>query len=87
MPEPITELLVERGQTHGDWVYQALVSQQIKFLFRDTSNWSDLTEGQREAMEMFAVKLSRILSGNPDEPDHWRDIAGYATLVAERLGK
>lgn len=31
-------------------------------------------------------KLMRIF-GSPDNPDHWRDIAGYATLVANDLEK
>ena len=35
---------------------------------------------------MIACKIARILSGDPNWRDHWDDIAGYATLVAERLG-
>lgn len=31
-------------------------------------------------------KLMRIF-GSPDNPDHWKDIAGYATLVANDLEK
>jgi hypothetical protein len=31
------------------------------------------------------MKMSRILCGNPNEPDHWRDIAGYATLIENIL--
>jgi hypothetical protein len=31
---------------------------------------------------MIALKLSRILSGKPDEQDHWDDIAGYARLAS-----
>jgi hypothetical protein len=31
---------------------------------------------------MILNKLNRILS-SPDNPDHWLDIAGYATLVYE----
>lgn len=33
---------------------------------------------------MILNKLSRILS-SPDNPDHWLDIAGYATLVYEEV--
>jgi hypothetical protein len=40
---------------------------------------------QRESLEMNQHKVARILAGNPDEPDHWFDIAGYATLVHQRL--
>jgi hypothetical protein len=34
---------------------------------------------------MIVHKISRIVNGNPDKVDHWVDIAGYATLVADRL--
>jgi hypothetical protein len=29
--------------------------------------------------------MGRIVNGNPDKVDHWKDIAGYAMLVADRL--
>jgi hypothetical protein len=29
---------------------------------------------------MIAVKISRILTGDAGEPDHWDDIQGYAHL-------
>ena len=25
-------------------------------------------------------RVTRIIAGNADEPDHWNDIAGYAVL-------
>lgn len=40
---------------------------------------------QCEALDMIQHKIGRILSGNPNEPDHWHDIAGYATLVENIL--
>ena len=39
----------------------------------------------REALEMTAHKTARILTGEPSEPDHWLDKAGYYTLVANCL--
>ena len=40
---------------------------------------------QEDALMMISVKISRILNGDPNYSDNWRDIAGYATLVADRL--
>jgi hypothetical protein len=40
---------------------------------------------QREALDMIAHKIARIINGDPDYADSWVDIAGYATLVSERL--
>lgn len=48
-------------------------------------NRTALSSAQAEALEMIQHKIGRILSGNPNEPDHWRDIAGYATLVENIL--
>jgi hypothetical protein len=42
-------------------------------------------DDQWEALEMIASKMSRIVNGNPDKVDNWHDIAGYATLIADRL--
>ena len=45
----------------------------------------DLEPDQREALEMLALKIARILNGDPNYADSWHDVAGYATLVADRL--
>lgn len=86
MPD-ITETLIERGKTHGDSVYQFNCAQDIKMSLRQGIRWKDLTRHEREAIETIATKLSRIVSGNPHEPDHWLDISGYATLVHKELTK
>lgn len=80
-----TALTVERHKTHGDFADNARLSQAIKTLLRTRDAVTSYTDVQREALEMIALKLSRIASGNPHEPDHWRDIAGYATLVVQEL--
>jgi len=42
-------------------------------------------DDQWEALEMIVHKIGRIVNGNPDKVDSWVDIAGYATLIADRL--
>jgi hypothetical protein len=34
---------------------------------------------------MICHKMARIMNGDPNYVDSWADIAGYATLVANRL--
>jgi len=80
----VQETLNERGKTHGDFSAQAGMSQNLKMLMR-SSKFNDLTFAQREALDAITMKISRIIHGNPNEPDHWRDIAGYATLVENIL--
>ena len=36
----------------------------------------------REALDMIASKIARILSGDATHVDHWVDIGGYAELGA-----
>ena len=75
--ENLTE---ERGRTHGDWLKQAEMASGLKQRLRAGENWNRLSASQREALDMICVKMSRIVSGNPDDPDHWDDIEGYAFL-------
>jgi hypothetical protein len=44
-----------------------------------------MTMVQDEALSMIVMKISRILTGDPNHADHWADIAGYATLIANEL--
>lgn len=75
-------LLLQRQATHGDFRQHARLAQQLKFYLRQSRNWRDgrLSEEQRESIEMIVSKLARICTGDPNFPDHWDDIAGYATL-------
>lgn len=50
-----------------------------------SAKYTSMHADQMEALEMIAHKIARILNGDPDYEDSWRDIAGYATLVADRL--
>jgi hypothetical protein len=80
-------LLVERGKTHGDFADHAAVTQSIKSLLAGWHTYRNLSDIQKESLEMIAHKIGRILAGNPNHHDHWFDISGYAMLVADRLPK
>lgn len=80
----VSGLLDQRGRTHGSFDDNARVAQSIRLLFRSELGWACMSAVQREALDMIACKLSRILSGQPGHQDHWDDVAGYATLVSQR---
>ena len=85
---PTTDTLItERQKTHGDFSDSACIAQDLKTRMVATGVWIDLTAPQREALEMIAHKIGRILAGNPNFRDHWDDIAGYAKLAADRCPK
>ena len=77
------ELITARQTTHGDFTDNSAVAQQIKTIIRN--NPAKLTQVQAEALDFIASKIGRICSGNANERDHWLDIAGYATLAADRI--
>jgi transposase len=83
----VDTILNERATTYGRFVDVAEIAQEIKATIRigDTNRSEDLPADQIEALDMIASKIARILSGDSDYADSWIDIAGYATLVAERI--
>lgn len=81
----IEKILAEREKTHGDFRIHAAITDAIKFHMQQSSNWSTLGSMKREALDMIAHKIGRILAGNPNVKDHWDDIAGYAKLVSREL--
>lgn len=81
----IKETLRERGVTHGEFRDNARVSQNIKATIHEDAGYLHLTPIMREALDMIAHKIGRILAGDPTNKDSWHDIAGYATLVEERI--
>ena len=51
----------------------------------DGKTIEDMTPSQHEALFMVLHKVARIVNGDFNYDDSWRDIAGYATLVANEL--
>lgn len=81
----MSDILDEREKTHGPFTVVAAKAQRLKNTMRGGANWNVMDDIQREALEMIASKIGRILAGNHDEVDHWRDIAGYAALIERWL--
>lgn len=83
----VDETLNQRHDTYGYFIHLANVSQQLKkVLFHELAiRNKDLVPDQLEALEMILHKIARIVNGDETHVDSWHDIAGYATLVADRL--
>lgn len=81
----IQETLAERGSRYGDFFEHATITQNLKRAMAASPNWSVLSDDMKEALEMVAHKMGRILNGDPDYDDSWRDIIGYTQLVLNRL--
>ena len=74
--------LADRQKTHGSFAVHAQTTQLLKATINskltDRGVW--LSDEHQEALDMICHKIGRIVAGNPDNTDHWHDIAGYATL-------
>ena len=81
----IDKTLDERGQRYGEFIGHAHVTQLLKRAMGRHPGWRKLADDQREALEMTAHKIGRILNGDPDYIDSWHDIIGYVRLVEQRL--
>lgn len=77
--------LAERGNRYGSFTGHAQITQDLKNTMREAPKWSELADDQREALEMIAHKIGRILNGDPNYHDSWHDIVGYTKLVADRI--
>jgi hypothetical protein len=87
MTDDITALLEERGARYGRFMDHSWVTQALKDTIHHQAkkNKRFLSSDQKEALDMICHKIGRIVCGDPDYVDSWRDIAGYSQLVADRL--
>lgn len=86
----VDETLAERGARYGDFTDHAVICQELKRVMKATgngscpTNWESLTDVKKQALEVIADKIARILSGDPEYKDNWHDIQGYAKLAEDR---
>jgi len=81
----IDEVLAERGNRYGEFNDHAEITQGIKAWMQQGKSWASCTDAQKEALEMIAHKVGRIVNGDPNYKDSWTDIIGYTKLVEEKL--
>ena len=83
----VDKTLDARAQMYGKFKDGAALMQAIKRTMAAHASKHDKTfaDDQWEALEMIVHKMGRIVNGDPDVVDHWVDIAGYATLISDRL--
>lgn len=92
----IRDTLNERGNRYGRFDHHAGLADHLIRVAQfshsgsaeysgERRGWTRLANDQRHAIRYILDKISRILEGDPDYTDNWHDIAGYATLIEDRL--
>lgn len=83
--QSIDDTLNERGNKYGVFSEGAEIMQPLKTIMHTAPGWNNLKPSQKEALEMIQHKIGRILNGDPNYDDNWRDISGYSKLVLDEL--
>lgn len=86
----VDDTLKQRGNRYGSFKNHANLSVALRTaIFQHYSSTHvegpALTPIQIEAITMICHKLARISNGDASYDDSWKDIAGYAELVAKEL--
>lgn len=89
-PQSVEALLDERGAVYGGYgKFKDLA--EVAQRFKDSLQYFLITRNkylapdQQEALDMIFHKVARIINGDADYVDNWKDIAGYAMLISDRL--
>lgn len=85
MNNAVDVILAERGSRYGDFNTHAKITQNMKVAMQDSPQWEHLSPAMKEALEMVAHKIGRILNGDPLYLDSWTDLIGYARLIERDL--
>ncbi len=85
--QEVDAILNERATNYGSFADVARMAQRLKNVAHTGAGEQGraFAADQAEALDMIFSKIARILNGDPNYVDSWTDIAGYATLVADRL--
>lgn len=91
----IPKINEERDAKYGTFLHNGIVAQKLKEAMRNAPanparrahGWDMLPADIREGLDLIALKISRILTGDPEYLDNWDDIQGYARCVSERIRK
>lgn len=83
----IQNTLDERGRRYGSFEHNSNVSRNLKdVLYTAMSmNPNHFSHVHREALSMICHQIARIVNGDPNYDDSWRDIAGFSMLVVQNL--
>lgn len=84
MPE-IEATLAVRGARYGSFQIQSIFSQRLKNVMCEGESWAEMSTDKKEVLEMIALKVSRIITGDSEYLDNWHDIIGYTQLAINGL--
>jgi hypothetical protein len=79
------EILDERESTYGGFKNNARIHTELMNVIMLHRNGESFPPLQQSALMHITGKIARMVSGNINYNDNWRDIVGYAQLVLDEL--
>lgn len=70
---------------NGEFTDTSAMAQAIKMLLRRGANWDKLPPEAKEALELAATSVARILNGDAGDARHWNTIAAALRARAKSL--
>lgn len=84
--DAVTEILQQRGSVYGLFTHNAETTNRIREAMRHSpSRWDLLPDDVKLGLDLIALKIARIVTGDHSHLDNYDDIAGYAKIVADRI--
>lgn len=78
--------MIDRQKQHGDFKPNAELVQELKWAIR--KHYQPYTPPPvKEALDNICQKIGRIVTGQYDYTDHWKDIQGYSERILELIEK
>ena len=77
----VQKTLDKRGKNYGSYLDQSCIAENLMSQIEQEKGWKRFPPTHRQATRMIAIKLARLLNGDPNHADSWHDIAGYASLA------
>lgn len=81
----INNTLNERGARYGKFKDVASTTQQLMSIVECGTNYEHLNAEQKTSLFMICNKMARIVNGDPNYIDNWRDVSGYSLLIVNEL--
>lgn len=83
--EALQATLDQRGSRYGKFADNSRVFHEFMTMVANSPVGLEkrITPTQHHALSNIGTKIARILTGDPNYDDNWRDIAGYATIMVD----
>ena len=81
----VSDILEQRGSRYGSFDSNSLTCQLIKRTMRAGQSYEKLSDCQKEALDMVAHKIARIVNGDVLYRDSFRDAMHYFELALNSM--